>query len=69
MAAQNTTRWLAGQTLKEFKPAAKPMLVAFGDLETYLQVSIKSGARQQKRWLQKKASISYSWHKTRHRLD
>ena len=36
LAAQNTTRWLAGQTLKDFKPPVKPMLVAFGDLETYL---------------------------------
>ena len=36
LAAQNATRWLAGQHLKDFKPPAKPMLVAFGDLETYL---------------------------------
>ncbi len=36
LAAQNATRWLAGQSLKDFKPPAKPMLVAFGDLETYL---------------------------------
>ena len=36
LAAQNTTRWLAGQSLKDFKASAKPMLVAFGDLETYL---------------------------------
>jgi NADH dehydrogenase FAD-containing subunit len=36
LAAQNATRWLAGQTLKDFKPPTKPMLVAFGDLETYL---------------------------------
>lgn len=36
LAARNATRWLAGQSLKDFKPPAKPILVAFGDLETYL---------------------------------
>lgn len=36
LAAQNASRWLAGQSLKDFKPPAKPMLVAFGDLQTYL---------------------------------
>ena len=36
LAALNATRWLAGQSLKDFKPPAKPLLVAFGDLETYL---------------------------------
>ena len=36
LAALNATRWLAGASLKDFKPPAKPTLVAFGDLETYL---------------------------------
>jgi NADH dehydrogenase len=39
LAAQNAARWLAGQNLKDFKAPAKPMLVAFGDLETYLVAS------------------------------
>jgi NADH dehydrogenase FAD-containing subunit len=36
LAAANVTRWLAGHAPKPFKPAPKPVLVAFGDLQTYL---------------------------------
>ncbi len=36
LAAANTTRWLGGRPLKPFKPAPKPVLIAFGDLQTYL---------------------------------
>lgn len=36
LAAANVTRFLAGHTRKPFKPAPKPVLVAFGDLLTYL---------------------------------
>jgi NADH dehydrogenase FAD-containing subunit len=35
-AAANVRRLLAGRTLRNFQPAAKPMLIAFGDLETFL---------------------------------
>ena len=35
-AAANAMRFLAGRALKPFKPAAKPLLIAFGDLQTYL---------------------------------
>jgi NADH dehydrogenase len=35
-AAANTACFLAGRPLKPFKPAPKPVLVAFGDLQTYL---------------------------------
>jgi len=36
LAAANVTRWLAGRPLKTFKPAPKPVLIAFGNLQTYL---------------------------------
>lgn len=36
LAAANVTRLLDGRALKPFKPAPKPVLVAFGDLQTYL---------------------------------
>ncbi len=36
LAATNIRRWLKGKRLKKFKPSKKPILVAFGDLETYL---------------------------------
>ncbi len=36
LAAANVERWLAGGALKPFKPAPKPVLIAFGDLQTYL---------------------------------
>lgn len=36
VAAHNATRFLSDQSLKAFEPPAKPMLVAFGDLQTYL---------------------------------
>ena len=36
LAAANAVRFLAGRALKPFKPAPKPVLVAFGDLQTYL---------------------------------
>lgn len=36
LAAQNVVRFLSDQALKSFEPPAKPMLVAFGDLQTYL---------------------------------
>jgi len=36
LAAANVSRWLAGRELKPFEPLPKPMLVAFGDLQTYL---------------------------------
>jgi NADH dehydrogenase len=35
-AAGNVRRLLAGQSLRPFRPAPKPMLVAFGDLDTFL---------------------------------
>jgi NADH dehydrogenase FAD-containing subunit len=35
-AADNVVRALAGRRLREFTPSPKPMLVAFGDLDTYL---------------------------------
>lgn len=36
LAAANVTRFLEGRALKPFKPAPKPVLIAFGDLQTYL---------------------------------
>ena len=36
LAAANAERWLDGGALKPFKPAPKPVLIAFGDLQTYL---------------------------------
>jgi hypothetical protein len=36
LAAANVARFLGGRTLKPFMPAAKPVLIAFGDLQTYL---------------------------------
>ncbi len=36
LAATNAVRWLDGRALKPFKPAPKPVLIAFGDLQTYL---------------------------------
>jgi NADH dehydrogenase FAD-containing subunit len=36
LAAANVLRFLAGRALKPFKPAPKPVLIAFGDLQTYL---------------------------------
>ena len=35
-AADNVLRWLGGRPLKPFRPSPKPMLVAFGDLDTFL---------------------------------
>ena len=35
-AADNTRRWLAGRPMRAFRPEAKPMLIAFGDLDTFL---------------------------------
>jgi NADH dehydrogenase len=35
-AAANVRRRLAGRVLRDFRPSAKPMLIAFGDLDTYL---------------------------------
>lgn len=35
-AADNARRWLAGRALRAFRPAPKPMLVTFGDLDTFL---------------------------------
>lgn len=35
-AAANVERWLAGHALKPFRPSPKPVLIAFGDLQTYL---------------------------------
>ena len=35
-AADNVSRWLAGRPLRRFRAAPKPMLVAFGDLDTFL---------------------------------
>ncbi len=35
-AAANATLYLAGRALKPFKPAPKPLLIGFGDLQTYL---------------------------------
>jgi NADH dehydrogenase len=34
-AAENAKRALAGRRLRDFRPSAKPMLVAFGDLDTF----------------------------------
>jgi NADH dehydrogenase FAD-containing subunit len=36
LAATNVSRFLDGRALKPFKPAPKPVLIAFGDLQTYL---------------------------------
>jgi len=36
LAAINVTRWLAGATLKPYQASSKPLLIAFGDLDTYL---------------------------------
>jgi len=36
LAAANAVRRLGGRTLQPFKPAPKPVLIAFGDLQTYL---------------------------------
>ena len=36
LAAANASRWLAGQALRPFRPAPRPVLIAFGDLQTYL---------------------------------
>jgi NADH dehydrogenase len=35
-AADNASRWLSGRTLRRFRAAPKPTLVAFGDLDTFL---------------------------------
>jgi NADH dehydrogenase len=35
-AAENARRWLAGRPMRAFRPEPKPMLVAFGDLDTFL---------------------------------
>ena len=35
-AAENAVRFMAGRRLREFVPVPKPMLVAFGDLDTFL---------------------------------
>jgi NADH:quinone reductase (non-electrogenic) len=35
-AAANVQRKLAGRALRDFRPAPKPMLVAFGDVDTFL---------------------------------
>jgi NADH dehydrogenase FAD-containing subunit len=35
-AADNALRAVAGRRLRDFRPSPKPMLVAFGDLDTYL---------------------------------
>jgi NADH dehydrogenase len=35
-AAENVRRWLAGRPMRAFRPEPKPMLVAFGDLDTFL---------------------------------
>jgi NADH dehydrogenase FAD-containing subunit len=34
-AAENAKRALAGRKLRDFRPSAKPMLVAFGALDTF----------------------------------
>ncbi len=36
LAAINVTRFLAGAPLKPYQPNSKPVLIAFGDLDTYL---------------------------------
>jgi NADH dehydrogenase FAD-containing subunit len=36
LAAANVARLLGGRSLKPFKPTPKPVLIAFGDLQTYL---------------------------------
>jgi len=36
LAAINVTRFLAGAPLKPYQPNGKPVLIAFGDLDTYL---------------------------------
>jgi NADH dehydrogenase len=35
-AADNVRRWLNGRPMRAFRPEPKPMLVAFGDLDTFL---------------------------------
>src|SRR5690606_5229289 len=37
-AADNVSRMLLGRRLREFRPSRKPMLVAFGAIDTYLIV-------------------------------
>jgi len=36
LAAANAERWLAGRALRRYQPSPKPVLIAFGDLQTYL---------------------------------
>jgi NADH dehydrogenase len=36
LAAGNVARFLGGRALKPFRPKPKPVLIAFGDLQTYL---------------------------------
>ena len=36
LAASNVSRWLAGAALQPYQASSKPVLIAFGDLETYL---------------------------------
>ena len=36
LAAANVTRFLDGRALKPFKPAPKPVLIAFGNLQSYM---------------------------------
>lgn len=36
LAAANAQRWLAGRPLTAFMPRASPVLIAFGDLQTYM---------------------------------
>jgi NADH dehydrogenase FAD-containing subunit len=36
LAAANAVRFLAARALEPFKPAPNPVLIAFGDLQTYL---------------------------------
>ena len=36
LAAANVARFLGGRALKPFRPVPKPVLIAFGDLQTYL---------------------------------
>ena len=35
-AAANVAHFLGGRALKPFEPTSKPLLIAFGDLQTYL---------------------------------
>ena len=44
LAVANAEHFLEGRALVPFKPAPKPVLIAFGDLQTYLVAGTKRPA-------------------------